>query len=112
MEEQHKKFLAENHIKYLLSLEKSKDLDSIGYYLTDHLRMAGAYWSLNSLECLDVQIGEEKQQQLFAWVKSCQNADGGFGGNTLHDSHITSTHYAILVLILMTTLRPTEGTHR
>ena len=34
------------------------------------------------------------------WLLSCQNEDGGFGGNTYHDSHMTSTHYAILVLIL------------
>jgi prenyltransferase beta subunit len=34
------------------------------------------------------------------WLKSCQNEDGGFGGNVKHDSHITSTHYAILVLLV------------
>lgn len=32
-------------------------------------------------------------------MKDCQNEDGGFGGNINHDSHITSTHYAVLVLI-------------
>jgi geranylgeranyl transferase type-2 subunit beta len=33
------------------------------------------------------------------WLKSCQNEDGGFGGNYGHDSHILSTHYAVLILI-------------
>jgi geranylgeranyl transferase type-2 subunit beta len=34
------------------------------------------------------------------WLVTCQNPDGGFGGNTNHDSHITSTHYAVLVFLL------------
>ena len=82
-----------------MNLEKSKDLDSIGYYLTEHLRVAGAYWSLTALECLKIKISEEKKRSLIDWLKKCQNEDGGFGGNTNHDSHMTSTHYAVLVLI-------------
>lgn len=35
------------------------------------------------------------------WLFSCQNKDGGFGGNTHHDSHITSTHYALLISIVL-----------
>lgn len=34
------------------------------------------------------------------WLKTCQNEDGGFGGNTGHDSHITCTHYAVLIAIV------------
>ena len=45
-------FLRSLHEEYLLSLENSKDLDSIGYYLTEHLRVGGAYWSLTALFCL------------------------------------------------------------
>lgn len=33
------------------------------------------------------------------WLKKCQNKDGGFGGNIGHDSHMTSTHYAVLILL-------------
>ncbi len=33
------------------------------------------------------------------WIKRCQNEDGGFGGNVGHDSHMTSTHYAVLILL-------------
>ncbi len=40
------------HEKYLLELENSKDLESIGYYLTEHLRVGGAYWSLTALACI------------------------------------------------------------
>jgi len=37
-------------------------------------------------------------------LKKCQNKDGGFGGNVNHDSHITSTHYAVLIFILFDAL--------
>jgi geranylgeranyl transferase type-2 subunit beta len=35
------------------------------------------------------------------WVFECQNEDGGFGGNVGHDSHITSTHYSLLISIVL-----------
>lgn len=35
------------------------------------------------------------------WLKTCQDQDGGFGGNTGHDSHITCTHYAVLIAIML-----------
>lgn len=38
-------------------------------------------------------------ERLVLWLQTCQNSDGGFGGNVGHDSHILSTHYAILILI-------------
>jgi len=44
-------FFHKIHGKYLLGLDKSKDLDSIGYYLTEHLRMGGGYWTLFAIEC-------------------------------------------------------------
>ena len=42
----------DSHMKYVLDLEKSKDLDSIGFYLTEHLRVSGCYWSIGSLYAL------------------------------------------------------------
>jgi len=86
-----------------MALDKSKDLDSIGYYLTEHLRVAGGYWTINSLACLGMLdlILPEKRIELITWLKSCQNEDGGFGGNTDHDSHLTNTHYAVLTAILL-----------
>lgn len=49
-------FLREKHIEYVLQLEDSKDLYSIGKYLTEHLKIAGGYWSLTSLAALKKQI--------------------------------------------------------
>lgn len=62
--------------------------------------MAGGYWSLTSLAALQEPIGHEKTEKIVAWLKGCQNEDGGFGGNIGHDSHMTSTHYAVLILLL------------
>ena len=93
-------FYRSQHIAYLLKLDKSKDLDEIGLYLTEHLKMGGAYWCLAALSTMGVDIPPEKQQQILDWIVECQNDDGGFGGNKGHDSHITSTHYALLVLLL------------
>ncbi len=46
-----------------MALDKSKDLDSIGYYLSEHLRLPGAYWTINSLACLNqlTTITQEKK---------------------------------------------------
>lgn len=38
------------------------------------------------------------------FVLSCQNEDGGFGGNTGHDSHLLYTLSAIQILLLINRL--------
>jgi len=98
-------FHRKEHTAYVFALEDSKDLYSIGKYLTEHLKMAGGYWSLNILYVLKEELPQEKIQKLVAWIGSCQNPDGGFGGNNGHDSHITSTHYALLILLLFGELK-------
>ena len=84
-----------------MMLDKSKDLDSIGYYLSEHLRIGGGYWTINALACIKEEIPDIKKLELRRWLLSCQNSDGGFGGNTKHDSHITNTHYGVLLGILL-----------
>jgi len=37
------RFFRKKHIEYLLALDENEDLDSIGFYLTEHIRMGGAY---------------------------------------------------------------------
>ena len=53
------KLVSQKHLDYLWSLEKSKDLDALGYYLTEHLRVGGAYWSLTALKCMKSDISIE-----------------------------------------------------
>jgi geranylgeranyl transferase type-2 subunit beta len=62
--------------------------------------MAGGYWSLNRLYALKEYLPTEKVQKLTQWIRSCQNVDGGLDGKNGQDSHITSTHYALLILLL------------
>ena len=49
---ENKLFYKPQHIEYVLGLEDSKDLYSIGKYLTEHLKIAGGYWSLTGLAAL------------------------------------------------------------
>jgi geranylgeranyl transferase type-2 subunit beta len=49
-------FYSEKHLEYVLALENSKDLYSIGKYLTEHLKVAGGYWSLTSLAALNHEL--------------------------------------------------------
>jgi geranylgeranyl transferase type-2 subunit beta len=54
-----------------MQLDKSKDLDSIGYYLTEHLRVAGGYWTLNALACLGMldRVPAEKRAELSTQIR-------------------------------------------
>lgn len=67
--------------------------------MTSHLRVGGGYWTLTALHCLCPKFDVPNQEDLVKWLLECQNSDGGFGGNVGHDSHITSTHYALLILL-------------
>eukprot|EP01017_Pseudomicrothorax_dubius_P010441 TRINITY_DN13734_c0_g2_i4.p1 TRINITY_DN13734_c0_g2~~TRINITY_DN13734_c0_g2_i4.p1 ORF type:complete len:327 (-),score=79.63 TRINITY_DN13734_c0_g2_i4:415-1395(-) len=88
------------HINYLLKVDETvSDVDSLGFYLTEILRMAGCYWAVTALACLRVDPPKEKVKVILDWIAGCQNTDGGFGGNTGHDSHITTSHYAVLILL-------------
>lgn len=51
------------------------------------------------MAALNQPLPTEKVEEIVAWLKKCQNEDGGFGGNVGHDSHMTSTHYAVLILL-------------
>lgn len=51
-------FCRDKHLEYLLALDKSKDLESIGMFLRNHLKVAGGYWCLTSLEVLKVTAAQ------------------------------------------------------
>ena len=98
MEKSQREFIPGKHLEFIDNLEKNKTLYSIGFYVRNHLRMGGAYWAVTSLSLLKKSIQLEQQNELVRWIQLCQNIDGGFGGNEGHDSHLTSTLYALLVL--------------
>ena len=49
-----------------MCLDNSKDLDSIGSYLTSHLKLSGAYWTINGLACLNMldKVPPEKKREI------------------------------------------------
>ena len=48
------------HEEYCLNLEKTKDLEAIGFYLREHLKLAGGYWCLTALACLKTELEPKK----------------------------------------------------
>lgn len=93
---------AENHVKYILAIEKRKD--DIESVLMEHIRMNGAYWGLTMLDILH-NLGLVEQEDIISWVMSCQHKSGGFGGNEGHDPHIHYTLSAIQILALFNEIK-------
>ncbi|PFH33629.1 putative Rab geranylgeranyl transferase type II beta subunit [Besnoitia besnoiti] len=113
------------HERYLLHL--NDDPFSLESFMTQHLKMGGAYWALTALWLLgkgsgavtsaDAEEAETKipastsesiflkrEEDLCKWIMSCQHASGGFAQGPGQDPHITSTHYALLLLVGMNKL--------
>ncbi|KAL7751315.1 Rab geranylgeranyltransferase [Sorochytrium milnesiophthora] len=89
--------LRDLHIKYITSLGSKKD--DLQYWLTEHLRLNGVYWGLTALHLLGAPDALPADEMV-AFVLSCQNDDGGFGGNVHHDSHLLYTLSSIQILHL------------
>ncbi|KAL9685141.1 hypothetical protein QQ045_022588 [Rhodiola kirilowii] len=88
---------AQQHVKYILSVEKKKD--SFESVVMEHLRMNGAYWGLTTLDLLG-NLDAVDVDEVVSWIISCQHECGGFGGNVGHDPHILYTLSAVQVLAL------------
>ena len=92
-------FVGEKHSAYLAGLDKTLDSDAIGHYTNEHLKLPGAYWCIGSLKLLNT-LGDERKQEIAAFIKACQHECGGFGGNIGHDPHVVTTLYSLLVLAM------------
>lgn len=88
----------EKHLDYLVNLDKTKDKDAIGFYTNEYLRMAALYWGISSLNLL-YKIDNHNKEETIKFILGCQHDNGGFGGSIGHDPHMTSTHYALLILL-------------
>lgn len=53
------------------------------------------YFAMMTYELIDEKIPNEGEHK--AWIKSCRNSDGGYGGNTTLSSSILNTFYAISI---------------
>nr|CEL77812.1 TPA: geranylgeranyl transferase type II beta subunit, putative [Toxoplasma gondii VEG] len=110
------------HERYLLHL--NDDPFSLEAFLTQHLKMGGAYWALTTLWLLgngsgtgsswsevksasvacEASVFLKREKELCDWVLSSQHHAGGFAQGPGQDPHITSTHYALLLLVGMNKL--------
>ena len=100
MEEQNEsleKLIRDKHINFLLNLDKQQELDAIGYFTNEYLKMSAAYWCFGSLLLLNYDISPLKEKAI-EFIFKCYHENGGFSGNIGHDPNITTTHYAILCL--------------
>ena len=90
-------FFNDLHMTYIESL--GYKTDSFSFWATDHLRMSGIYWGIAAMSLLRAERRMDCRA-IVAWVLSCQNSDGGFGGNRGHDSHILYTLSAVQILAI------------
>ncbi len=90
-------FYNDLHQDYVESL--GYKTDSFSFWATDHLRMSGIYWGIAAMSLIKAETRMDCRA-IVAWVLSCQNTDGGFGGNGHHDSHILYTLSAVQVLAI------------
>jgi geranylgeranyl transferase type-2 subunit beta len=92
-------------VKYIQSLDTRKD--ELEYHLTEHLRLNGIYWGLNSLHLLGHPNALDTRS-IIEYVLSCQHESGGFGAAPGHDAHLLSTVSAVQILCLTDALEVLE----
>ena len=88
----------EKHVKYIQSLDTRKD--EYDYWLTEHLRLNGLYWGLNTLHLLG-RPNALPRAETIDFVLSCQHESGGFGAAPGHDAHMLSTVSAVQILAMI-----------
>jgi geranylgeranyl transferase type-2 subunit beta len=89
--------LRELHANFLNRLDQ--DRSTLESFLAAPLRMGGVYWAVGAARLLNQPL--PSSEEILAFIKSCRNPDGGYSPDTGHDSHATSTHYALLTLKML-----------
>ena len=88
----------DKHLTYLTTLDKTRDKYSIGFFTNEHLKVSALFWGVGALNLIN-HIEKHDTEKTVKYLSECFNPDGGYAGAIGQDSHITSTHYAMLVLI-------------
>ena len=88
---------AAKHGEYVEALDRQTE--SFEYWVTEHIRISGAYWGLSAMFLLGKE-GMMDKDGICEHVRSCQHPCGGFGGNIDHDPHMLYTLSAIQILVL------------
>ena len=88
------------HDAFVRRLEEEHK-DDLEYWVTEHLRVSGAYWGLTALRLMR-PLGAAETAGVVDWVLRCHDAEsGGFAGNVGHDPHLLYTLSAVQVLVLL-----------
>jgi geranylgeranyl transferase type-2 subunit beta len=88
------------HIRFITrNIEAHGSLVTMESFLTTQLKMGGIYWTLGASTLLRNPLFDSKAIHIF--VNSCRNKDGGYGPDVNHDSHATTSHYALLILKML-----------
>ncbi|GAW81995.1 geranylgeranyltransferase [Plasmodium gonderi] len=90
-------FVKEKHVNYLNTYTTTSNAEELIFNET--LKMCGVFYYLCSCKILSHKINKKKE--FINFILQCQNPDGGFGNNANYDSHVVSTHHAILSLLLL-----------
>ena len=93
----------DKHLNYLTNLDKTRDKYSIGFFTNEHLKVAALFWGVGALNLIN-HLDKHDIDGTVKLLSECYNSDGGYGGSVGQDSHITSTHYALLILIQLNKL--------
>jgi len=89
-------FRVGNDIDYLLSLFGSYSIIFTNLINTNVSTVESTYWALISLELID-GLDRIHYNNLSQWVRSCQNADGGFSIVIGFHSDVISTYYGLQI---------------
>ena len=88
--------LSKAHISFLENLQRKNLKISMEAFLATPLKMGGVYWAIGSAALLGHPLPD-----VLEFLTSCRNPDGGYGPDSGHDSHATSTHYALLAISMI-----------
>lgn len=97
------KLLLDLHFKYLSTLEQTKDKDSIGFFTNEHLKMGALFWGIGALNLIH-KLDTHNKEKTLDFITKCYQSNGGFSGSIGLDTHITTTQYALLILLQLDSL--------
>ncbi|KAF7457814.1 geranylgeranyl transferase type-2 subunit beta [Cryptosporidium felis] len=103
----------EKHYEYLLSL--NSDGNAIGGLFSEPIRMSGLFWGLGSIKLMYNHLKSHEKNKIrkleeciFEFIEGCKvfvNKEMiGYSQNIGLDPNIVSTHYAVLILLLINKL--------
>lgn len=93
------KLLTNKHVEFVTNLSRADN--TLGYHLTEHLRLNGIYWGITTLALLGNSDALDRKS-VVEYVRSCWNSvNGGFSSHPNHDTHILSTLSGIQILVTL-----------